>query len=175
MARPGDSFALVLILLIIGYFLVRKWLPITFTEWLFQSNKRKKSIVKGKIPSLLEKNGYEVMSGKQKVPMTITLDEHAYESRLYIDYIVKKEDEWYLVFVERLRKPLKKYGPGLRDMFLSYYLLYKPAGILYVTKDQRIHVIEFDLSVRELRKTVRQYWIYLLFFLLGIIFSWFSR
>lgn len=176
MVRPGDSFVLVLILIIIGYFLIRRWLPITFTEWLFQSSKKKKEAFQGKIPSLLEKNGYELMSGKQKVPMTITFDEHqTYESRLYIDYIVKKENERYLVFVERLRKPLKRYGPGLRDMFLSYYLLYKPSGILYVTKDQQIHVIEFDIETQELRKQVKQYWIYLIFFCLGVIFSWFSR
>lgn len=175
MARPGDSFALILILVIIVYFLIRKWLPFTFTEWLTKSSKEKKSEISGKVPKLLEKNGYELMSGKQKVPMTIEMDDQTYESRLYIDYIVKKENDWYLVFVERIRKPLKKYGPGLRDMFLSYYLLYKPAGILYVTKDQSIHVIEFDLSVRAFRKDSKQYWIYLLFFLLGLIISWFSQ
>ncbi len=174
MARPGDSFALILILIIIGYFLVRRWLPFTFTEWLTQS-KQEQGEMAGEVPKLLKENGYELISGKQKIPMTIELDDQSYESRLYIDYIVKKENDWYLVFVERLRKPLKRYGPGLRDMFLSYYLLYQPAGILYVTKDQHIHVIEFDISVQAFRKDSKQYWFYLIFFLLGLIFSWWSR
>lgn len=174
MAQPGDSFALVCILAIIVYFLIRGWLPFTFTEWLFQSRQKKKEF-QGEVPALLEKNGYQLVDGKIKVSMTIDFDEKNYESRLYVDYIVKKEREWYLVFVERMRKPLKQYGPGLRDMFLSYYLLYKPTGILYVTKDQRIHVIEFDISSQELQKDTKPLWIYLLFFLLGVIFSWFSR
>mgnify|MGYP007126044271 CR=1 FL=1 len=175
MAQPGDTFVLILILIIIGYFLLRKWLPMTFTEWLFQSSQPKKENVKGKVPSLLKKNGYEVMNGKQKVPMTITLDDQTYESRLYVDYIAKKEDDWYLVFVERIRKPLKRYGPGLRDMFLTYYLLYKPSGIIYVTKEQQLHVIKFEISAQELQKQTKQYWAYLVFFLLGLIVALLSR
>lgn len=174
MAQPGDSFALICILAIIVYLLIRRWLPFTFTEWLFQSRRKNKEF-QGEVPALLKKNGYQLIDGKIKVPMTIDFDEKTYGSRLYIDYIVKKEREWYLVFVERMRKPLKRYGPGLRDMFLSYYLLYKPTGILYVTKDQRIHVIEFDIPNQALQKDTKQLWIYLLFFLLGVIFSWFSR
>lgn len=174
MVQPGDSFALILIVVTILYFLIRKWLPFTFTEWLFQSSKKKDDI-RGKVPKLLEESGYELVSGKTKVPMSIEMDDQTYESRLYVDYIVKRENDWYLVFTERTRKPLKRYGPGLRDQFLSYFLLYQPTGILYVTMDQQIHVINFDISVQPLRRETKQYWLYLLFFLLGLIFAWLSR
>lgn len=168
MTQPGDSLALIFILGIIFYFMVRRWLPLTFTEWLTQSSHRKKEPFSGKVPKLLEKDGYELYGGKEKVPMTILMDDHEYRSRLYVDYIVKKEDDWYLVFVERARNPLKSHGPGLRDLFLSYYLLYKPSGILYVKKDQTIHQIEFEIEDRKLSKNRRNYWLYLIFFLLGI-------
>lgn len=169
MTQPGDSFALILILGIIFYFVVRRWLPLTFTEWLTQSSNRKKEAFSGKVPKLLEKDGYELYGGKEKIPMTIMMDDDEYQSRLYVDYIVKKEDDWYLVFVERARRPLKSYGPGLRDFFLSYYLLYKPSGILYVKKDQTIHRIDFDIEDQRLSKDTRKYWFYLIFFLLGMI------
>lgn len=175
MTQPGDSLALYLILGIIIYFIVRQWLPLTFTQWLAGSKKTKAKI-EGRVPKLLEKNGYEVLEEKIKIPMTIELDDdQQYESRLYIDYIAQKEDERYLVFVERAHRPLKQYGAGLRDAFLPFFLLYRPDGILYVKKDRTIHVIDFEIEDLIQKKSSRHLWLYLAFFLLGLILAWLSR
>lgn len=176
MTQPGDSFVLYLIIGIIIYLLIRKWLPFTLTDWLTRSKQQEAHCqIKGKIPSILEKNGYELVEEKTKIPMTIQLDDEDYESRLYVDYIAKKEDDQYLVFVEKARKPFKKYGPGLRDTFLPYYLLYRPDGILYVKKDHTIHVIEFEIEDLTKKNNSQHVWMYLLFFLLGMVLVWVSR
>jgi hypothetical protein len=173
--KPGDSIVLYLILAILFYFLIRRWLPVTFWDWLTNRQKKQVPTIEGRVPRILVENGYQPIEEKKKIAMKIEFDDHEpYESRLFVDYIAKKEDDYFLVFVENARKPLQQYGAGLRDTFLAHYLLYRPSGMLYVKKDQSIHVITFDIENLLFAKKKRRTWGYALFFLLGVIVAWLS-
>lgn len=140
MAKPGDTLVLYLLIGLFLFLIVRN-LPFF---------RRKKELeddleIQGEVPTILREHGYEVIREKEKVPIYIDVSGEELESRLYIDYVARYEDEWYIVIVARDRKPLRFSGAGIRDFFLSYYLLYQPNGILYVDREKRtVKVITFD-------------------------------
>lgn len=178
MTKPGDALALYLILLILFYLLIRNWLPVTFSKWLKGSAKEEEEEFEGEIPDLLRSRGYRVIEAKVKVPLNMEIvSDKEYESRLYIDYIATaKEDvnETYLVFREREKKPLEKTGARLRDRFLPFYLLYRPQGILFVTRDRQLLRIEMDVpDYRQQPRNTYQQWLYISFFLAGMLLHWF--
>lgn len=179
MTKPGDALALYLILLIIVYFLIRNWLPITFTKWLKGSGKEEaEEKIEGEIPDLLRSQGYQVIDSQIKVPLILEIvSDKQYESRLYIDYIAtakEDENEIYLVFREREKKPLEKTGARLRDRFLPFYLLYRPHGILFVTRDRQLLRVELEVpDYRQRGRKPYQQWLYISFFLAGMLFHWF--
>jgi hypothetical protein len=84
------------------------------------------------------------------VPLRIEFDGEQYESRVFIDYVARRDGKWYVVVTERERKPLRKSGAGLRDFFLPYYSIFQPDGILYVNKETRtIKMVRFDFQGLE--------------------------
>ncbi len=98
---------------------------------------------------MLEQSGYEVLSGKHRIPVYITLDDgEPLESRLYIDYFAKRDGDTYIVKVDKERQPLEWTGSAIRDRLLPYHLLYRKAdGILYVSvKERAIRKISFDVK-----------------------------
>jgi hypothetical protein len=153
-SHPGDNFVLYLLIIMILYLLLKFWIPFP------RLGKGSKNIsegthveMKGEVPELLRQNGYEVIRSKEKTELTITVDNEKYESRLYIDYVARADKNWYIVIVARDRKPLRISGPALRDALLSYYLLYKPHGILYVQQEKRrVKVIDFIVPNFVLQK-----------------------
>lgn len=85
---------------------------------------------------ILEREGYEVIGGKLKVPLTFQVNKHTLYSRLFIDYVAEKEDEVFIVKTSRSRMPQEWTGSGLRDRLLPYLLLYPNCnGLLYVDTD----------------------------------------
>lgn len=179
MTKPGDALALYLILIILFYLLIRNWLPITFSKWLKGSaNEDEEEEFEGEIPDLLRSQGYQVKEAKVKIPLAMEIiNDKEYESRLYIDYIAAAEEdehEIYLVFREREKKPLEKTGARLRDRFLPFYLLYRPQGILFITRDRQLLRIEMEVPdyQQQPRKPYQQ-WIYISFFLAGMLLHWF--
>ncbi|MFD0694985.1 hypothetical protein ACFQZT_12835 [Paenibacillus sp. GCM10027628] len=99
---------------------------------------------------LLEGAGFDVLAGKTKIPITMTVgDSEQLESRLFIDYFVQKNDEIYLVKLAKERKPLEMTGSSVRDMLLPYSLIYpEAAGVLYVDMGQsKIKKITFHIEV----------------------------
>jgi hypothetical protein len=99
--------------------------------------------------ALLEGSGYEVMTLKRKVPLTIYLDEEQeLQSRLFIDHFARSGPELYVVKIAKARKPLEMTGSGIRDALLVYQLLYQEAaGVLYVDAERRqIYKIRFELE-----------------------------
>jgi hypothetical protein len=87
---------------------------------------------------LLEAAGYEILSGKKRIPIHVLLNDEPLQSRLFIDYFVQMEDEVYIVKLAKERKPLELTGSGIRDALLCYQLAYpQAAGILYVDLAQR--------------------------------------
>ena len=88
--------------------------------------------------SWLESEGYTIISGKIKIPLTFQCDDQRYYSRLFIDYIVTQNAQTYVVKVSRRRQPIDWSGAGLRDQLLCYMLFYPQCtGLLYVDMEQR--------------------------------------
>ena len=147
-----DMAVLVLIVVIAAV-----WGFVAFKRWLNAPSRRVKFSLGEKVTArnetveLLETNGYEVVSEKKRIPVTIIVDgEQLLESRLYIDYFARREDgnRLYAVKVARERKPLDMTGSGIRDALLPYYLLYDElAGVLYVdTKRGTVTQIHFEIE-----------------------------
>jgi len=141
MAKPGDTLVLYLLIGLFLYLIVRN---LSFFVGKRESD-AEREVIRGEVPNLLREHGYEVVRAKEKIPLWIEADGNPLESRLYIDYVARCDEEWYIVIVARERKPLRMSGAGLRDFFLSYYLLYEPDGILYVDREKKsIKTITFD-------------------------------
>jgi hypothetical protein len=175
MAKLGEHLVLVLLIVVIFYLILRNWLPFSaIIRWLNHSSPQEQEEIKGEVPDLLRDHGYEVIKSKEKTAISMDVNGDSYESRLYIDYLARLGEEWYVVMMARERKPLRLTGAALRDHFLPFYLLYRPKGILYIQKEKgNIQVIQFDLPDRMLTK-LRFHWLYvaIISFFLGIILSW---
>lgn len=104
------------------------------------------------IAQFLQSSGYEVLSGKKKVPLRMIVDdEEELFSRIYVDYLVcpeGDEDQLFIVRAARERMPLELTGSGIRDALLPYYLLYEQVtGVLYVdVKQGFIKKIIFEIE-----------------------------
>lgn len=98
---------------------------------------------------ILEREGYEVIGGKLKVPLSFQVNQNTLYSRLFIDYVAEKEDEVYIVKTSRSRMPVEWTGSGIRDRLLLYLLLYPTCdGLLYVDTEEetikRISLLDED-------------------------------
>jgi hypothetical protein len=149
--QPGDNFVLLLLIaiLLIAVFLgLRRWLmkPLS-SPWSLTPDDE---IPITEAVALLEDAGYEVMTLKRKVPITILINDTVeLESRFFVDHFVKSGEEWYVVRIARSRKPLEMTGSSIRDHLLPYQLLYpKASGVLYVDVNVRnIVKIEFQIDL----------------------------
>ncbi|MBA4542965.1 hypothetical protein H1164_08620 [Thermoactinomyces daqus] len=156
MAKPGDTLVLFLLIGVILYFIIRQ-IPLSGAKW---GKKEEEPVqIKGEVPDLLRAHGFEVMHFKERVPLVFGVDDAVYESRIFIDYIARREDELYVVVVARDRKPLRMSGAGLRDFFLPYYLLVQPDGILYVDKEKKtVKVVHLEIPELTFSKKSRRKW-----------------
>lgn len=143
----------VILLILIGIVSIVIW---RFPKWIAGSSRRRgriprhANIPEDDVVELLEAAGFEVLAGKTKIPISMTVGERDHlESRLFIDYFVQKEDDVYLVKVAKDRKPLEMTGSAVRDMLLPYTLIYPEAqGILYVDMTvNKIKKITFHIEV----------------------------
>ncbi|MNN17822.1 hypothetical protein D3C81_1310180 [compost metagenome] len=139
MEEHWDGLLMVLIagiVLFISYRSFRTWVkkPLTLRSRLgFQMNE---IIVDHPAVHLLERAGYEVVSDKLKVPLTFKVNNSLLHSRMFIDYIVLRDGELYLVRTARERSVIEWTGSGIRKELLPYLLLYPEcAGVLYVDED----------------------------------------
>ncbi|MNE63476.1 hypothetical protein D3C80_1588290 [compost metagenome] len=125
------------IVIFISYRSLNTWVrkPLTLRSRLgFDMNE---DIVDHPAVHLLERSGYEVVSDKLKVPLAFKINDSLLHSRLFIDYIVLKDGEFYLVRTARDRSIIEWTGSGVRAQFLSYLLLYPEcAGVLYIDADR---------------------------------------
>ncbi|MFF2482064.1 hypothetical protein [Paenibacillus sp. NPDC058071] len=148
MGQYGDWF-----IMLIGGLLLAFWLYRAFYRWLHtpQGVNRLKLGKGGELDSnddnilFLEQAGYEVLSGKHRVPVGIDLDGEPLGSRLYIDYIAEQDGAMYIVRTARDRMPIDWTGSGVRDKLLVYALLLPEcSGVLYVdAKEQTLKKIVF--------------------------------
>ncbi|WP_055107696.1 hypothetical protein [Paenibacillus ihumii] len=136
MSEYTDRFLMVIIAGIAALLLYRGfriWLRKPFTLGSGVGFEFNENIQEHPAIDLLESEGFEVVSDKLKVPLAFRVDAQVLHSRLYIDYVVKKHGEYYLVRKTRERQPIEWTGAGLRRDILPYLLLYPDcAGVLYI-------------------------------------------
>ena len=133
-------------LLLWGWMLLKKWLMKPAAAKL--SFLKNASFPEGKTAGLLKQFGYEVVSGKVRVPLTVSVDGKRYQSRIYIDYIVQKDGKLYAARIERGRQPVKWSGSSLRDQFFAYCFL-DPGldGVVHIDEDkQQIKLITMRIA-----------------------------
>ena len=82
--------------------------------------------VQGEIPDWLEREGYEVVAAKQRLPLWIQVGENQYESRLYADYVALEGEEAYVVILAKAKKTLRLSGAAIRDRFLGMFSPFSP-------------------------------------------------
>lgn len=135
----SDGWLMVILVLLVVVLLGR-----ALSSWLYKPAPFKPGIgfeindhfERTKTVDLLERHGYEVISGKLKVPLSFQCDEERLTSRLYIDYIASKDGQYYMVKEDRPRKPLEWTGAGVRDALLPFLLLYPDCeGMLYINDE----------------------------------------
>jgi hypothetical protein len=99
----------------------------------------------------LEAHGYEVVSGKHRVPIEIEVDGELMQARLFIDYIAVKDGRTWLVKTARDRMPVDWTGAGVRDRFLVYALLVPTAeGVVYADPRERwLRTITFAIGTDD--------------------------
>lgn len=149
--EQGDVKVILLILIIVVGIIFWR-----FQRWLDGPKKKRRRIPRhSEIPQdevveLLEGAGFDVLAGKTKIPISMTINEREQlESRLFIDYFAQKEEQIYLVKVAKERKPLEMTGSAIRDILLAYSLIYPEAdGLLYVDMAlNKIKKITFHIEV----------------------------
>lgn len=148
MNRSGEIFVFFLVTIVVAY-----WGYRMFQRWLHSAPRLRLPLTlkdqeafppDEHLSDILLEAGYELLTGKQRVPIRIDVDGEAMRSRYFIDGVARDEESWYVVKVSRARQNLEWTGSSLRDKLLPYALLFdEAAGILYVDLD--------DLSVRKIR------------------------
>ncbi|MCG7406316.1 DNA-binding protein [Paenibacillus sp. ACRRX] len=98
---------------------------------------------------LLEQEGYEIVGGKFSVPIRIRVDEHEeLSSRLWVDLIVRQNEDWYVVRCARERMQLDWTASGIRKLWTTYFLAFPDcAGVVIVDMAERsVRVIRMDVG-----------------------------
>ncbi len=107
---------------------------------------------------LLNQHDFEIVAGKCRLPIGINFDEQSYESRILIDYIVKKNGKTYIVKTKNKRKQERISGSFLRDEFLKVQVVFQADGILYLDLDKnKIHEVYFDYPTVKTQKSWIEY------------------
>lgn len=142
-----------LVMLLIGLLLLI-WIAYGIRNWLFKPMPARvpEMPINEEIPDhpavyMLERAGYEVLGGKIKVPLYFEVDGEDFYSRLFIDMIVRNEENTlYLVKIARSRLPMDWTGSSIRDRLLPYFLLYPGCGgVVYVdVENDEVACIHFD-------------------------------
>jgi hypothetical protein len=146
---PGSGEGIVLVLIVIIVFV---WIYYWMRNWAASIPRRRLPLLSEAAPmapelaQLLEQAGYRGIGGKLRVPLIAIVDGTPLNSRLFIDGFAKKDGKLYVVRLARDRLPIEWTGPGVRDHFLHYALLYDQAeGLLYVDeREQSITEIRFE-------------------------------
>jgi hypothetical protein len=150
-SRMGDW-----LLLLAGAAAIVWWLVRRFDRWLHEPPgvRLRRLAQAGRVEPddtvlLLQEAGYEVLSGKHRVPLGVVVDDGPVQAtRLYFDYLACKEDKYYLVKLERARQPLDWTASGLRERLLVYALLFPECeGIIVADpKDKLLRTVRFQVE-----------------------------
>ncbi|WP_027093756.1 hypothetical protein [Cohnella thermotolerans] len=151
MAKFGDWFVF-----LVAVFLLLWWIWRRFNHWLHEppGYRLRKLAKSGEVEpdeavALLEQQGYEVLSGKHRIPLGVAVDDGPLQpTRLYFDYLAAKEDKYYLVKLDKSRRPIEWTASGLRERLLVYALLFPECeGIIIANlKDQWLRTVRFQVE-----------------------------
>ncbi|GAA4845750.1 hypothetical protein GCM10023310_24570 [Paenibacillus vulneris] len=150
--QNGDGLVIFLIVVVLGTWLfmyVRGRMKETVEQGLYPVPEAQE-VPEDEATRLLESAGYTVVSGKQRIPMQITVnDDEQLQSRLFIDYFAEQDGLYYAVKVAKDRKPIEMTGSSVRDHLLVYQLLYpQTSGVLYLELQQnRVKRIVFHMNM----------------------------
>ncbi|MDR6224640.1 hypothetical protein [Desmospora profundinema] len=166
--NDGDLLVLVLLAILIVYSLARAWSRAEWNSTIQWST----APIRGEVPEWLEEEGYDVVAAKQRLPLLVRMGEKEMESRLYVDYVARKNNRTYLVFQAKAKQPLRISGSALRDRFLVYVLAFQAAGVVYVDPYSRsCHTITFFVAGVPLPKGKRRVVSHLVTLVLGILIA----
>ncbi|WP_181956614.1 hypothetical protein [Paenibacillus piri] len=154
--KSGDGWILFLILLALGtwlYVYVRSRMKMTVRPGHIPIPEDDEPVSEDEVTRLLAEEGYAIVSGKQRIPIQILVndEEEPLQSRLYIDYFAEKDGHYYTVKLAKDRKPLEMRGSAVRDRLLVYQLVYpQTSGVLYVEPGlHKVSLIVFELDIDE--------------------------
>lgn len=139
MLKTGDG--LVAILMVLGTVLVLAW-RLLGPGWMRQPPR-------GPVVAFLEEAGFDVVAGKVAIPVAVTVDDRTFDSRVYVDFLAKRDGKLYAVKVEKSRKPIPATGAALRDALLASWLLVRPHGIVVVNRETgALRIVTFAVRPR---------------------------
>lgn len=154
MASKSDILVLTILVAAIAV-----WLYIRFKRWLYSPSKAKlpfpeaSPVPQTEAVRLLEEAGYEVISGKKRVPLIVELDDEQMDpgSRLFVDYFARKDHELYVVKLSKQRQPMQWSASGIRERLMVYHHLFEEThGVLYVDMEEnRVRKIKIDIGEAE--------------------------
>lgn len=133
------------------------WLWRRFRHWLHEPpSSRLRRLSRDSVPeaddegaALIREHGYEVLSGKHRIPLGVSVDDGPYEAtRLYFDYVASADERYYLVKLERPRQPLDWTASGLRERLLVYALLFPECDGLIIAdlRDRKLKTVKFRIE-----------------------------
>jgi hypothetical protein len=155
MDRFGDGVIILAASAIMIWWVIRR-----LDRWLHEppgSRLRKLAQIGGSVEEddtvlLLQEHGYEVLSGKHRIPLGVILDDGPVKhTHPYFDFLVSKEDKYYLVKAERAGQPVDWTANGLRDKYLLFVLLFPDCeGIVIVESEgQQLRTVRFKVGDGE--------------------------
>lgn len=133
---------------------VAVWVGYGISRWLERPPSSLKFLLQSAPPGsgpnkrLLEQHHYEVLSGKVRIPIKVNYNDQKLNTRIYLDYVVRQDDDIYVVKIAKDRDNMKWSGSGIRDQFLALALLHEQiSGVIYLEpKQQTLHIIQFDFE-----------------------------
>lgn len=163
MLERGDVFVYVLLVLIA-------------VIWLLVLSRRKRAVsvvdvpTSGKVVQLLRSEGYEIVSGKIKLPLLVSAGGEEAESHLTADFLVKSAGRTYVVKVER--KQSEPFHPKrVQERYLPVCLAFKAHGVVRVDAS-RGKLAHADIDIGRFSSNSR--WRSTVFsFLLGVAITFF--
>jgi hypothetical protein len=152
--RLGDG-----LIMLIAAGLMVWWIIRRFDRWLHEppGSRLRKLALAGGVTSdeavdLLQEHGFEVLSGKHRIPLGVVVDEEpSMATRLYFDYLALKEHKYYLVKLDRERQPFEWTASSLRERLLVYVLLFPDCeGVVIVNvKEKGLKIVRFKVEAGD--------------------------